>query len=391
MVRAGETTTEGGPAKARAMAGRETPSAAAPWNLYRERGVREVKKAAAFAALLAALLVGSAQAQDPNPCSGGVDETASIQAAVDAGTPVNFAPRLHCINARLGIRIPSDRELRLNGATIGILPGCVTNCKAMETIPGSQNVRLVGPGLVLGDLTPAVGFSIGFRGDSVTGLELERVHFRNWRTDGIWLGGNLGTHTYRLDKVLVEDFGRNGLSIVNGSLGVVQRYECRRSNPGANPGACIDVEPNPGDRVTHLTIMDSLVEDAVVGYYLHAGRGFQGYGIKLLNSIARNCSRYGVILNSTAHAFILDNQVFAPAAQSGQPIPVGISVGATAAITADDVTISGNRVEGTTRSAILAGVKDTRVIGNAWIGGSMATVQPSATVPATAGIQFWVP
>jgi hypothetical protein len=341
-----------------------------------------------------------------NPCAGMPDETASIQAAVNAGSPVNFEPRLYCVRANTGIRIPSDRTLKGNGATVGILPGCVTSCKAFETVPGSSNVRLENM-TVVGDLSPAVGFSIGFRGDSVTNLEVDRVTFRAWRYDGIWLGGNLGTHDARITNVTVEDFGRNGLSIVNGSGFTVDRFTARRSTPVTLLGAGVDVENNPGDLVRDVTITDSLVEDAVVGYYLHGPKG-QAWGIRLITSEARRCSRYGVILNATAHSILLDNYVLAPpAAAPGEkvhrltawetekdlvaPIPVGISVGASGLITADDVIVAGNRVEGTTRSAILAGVKDTKVLGNAWVGGSLATVAPSSTVPATAGIQISVP
>jgi hypothetical protein len=359
---------------------------------------------------LLALLV--APISDAQVCqSGSPDETASIQAAVDASPLVLFEPRVYCVNARTGVRLPSERTLRLNGATVGVLPGCVQHCKAFETVPGSSNVR-VQDGVIEGDLAPAVGFSIGFRADSVTGLELENLTFRRWRTDGVWLGGNLGTHDARLYRVTVEDFGRNGVSIVNGSRFVVERSVFRRSNPGANPGAGIDVEPNPGDLVQHLTILDSLAEDVTVGFYLHSGRGRQGYGFRLLSSVVRNASRYGVILNSTQHATIDGVEVYAaepskpgePAARlmswEGEdflaaPVPIGIAVGATliagqAPILAQGVTVSASRIE-SPRPLLLAGAENVKVFGNMFVGGSMLTVAPGPGVAAVGGIQFYVP
>lgn len=347
----------------------------------------------AVAALLACALPISAQVCT----SASPDETAPIQAAINAGSPINFEPRLYCVNARQGVRIPSDRILKGNGATIGILPGCATNCKAFETIPGSSRVRLENM-TVVGDLSPAVGFSIGIRADSVSGFELESVTLRDWRTDAIWQGGNLGTHDSRLSKITVDGFGRNGLSIVNGSDFVVERYSCKRAvqivaGTPANPGACIDIEPNSGDRVTDAVIIDSMADDAEIGFYLHAGHGFQNIGVSLINSESRNGKRYGIVLNSTLNGYILGNRVFAPPPMPGKPIPVGISVGGTfipgtPGILAENITIAGNHVEGTTRYGILAGVKNIYLIGN---DGAFLPVQPVAGTPATQGIQVTVP
>ncbi|HKQ02669.1 MAG TPA: right-handed parallel beta-helix repeat-containing protein [Actinomycetes bacterium] len=368
-----------------------------------------MKKLAANLAILALVLPSGAQVCPP----GSPDDTAAIQSAVDLSPTVQFEARYYCVDARRGVRIPSERMLNLNGATVGILPGCTVNCKAFETVPGSAGVKLRGPGTIVGDLTPAPGFSIGFRGDSVSGLEIVDVTFRSWRYDGIWLGGNLGTHDAEIRNVTVEDFGRNGLSIVNGSGFTVDRFAGRRSTPATLLGAAVDVEGNPGDQVLDVTITNSLAEDVVIGFYMHAGHGRQGYGWKITNSVVRNFARYGVIFNSSAHGFILDNRLYAPTPNSPAVavnegalralrhlqaydkaaafVPVGISVGATGAITANDVTLAGNRVEGTPRSAILAGVVHPRVFGNAWVSGSLATVAPSATIPATDGVQLYVP
>jgi hypothetical protein len=341
-----------------------------------------------IAVLALSLLAAPAYAQ---VCPvGAPDDTAAIQSAVNAQGYVKLEyGRTYCLNARTGVRIPSDRTLDLTGATVGIFPGCTQHCKAFETVPGSSNVRVIG-GTIIGDLTPAVGFSIGFRGDSVTGLVIEGTTFKQWRIDGIWLGGNLGTNDARISGVVSEEFGRNGLSIVNGARITVERSLFRNALQPSILGAGIDVEPNPGDRVTNLTIVDSEASWCVVGFYLHAGRGYQGYGFKLLNSRAWHNSKYGIILNSTQHAALLDNHVVASPV-SGQPAPVGIAIGATGPITADDVIHWGNRVEGTARAVVIAGIKDSYIAHNELGIGAQQIVAPSATVPGMAGLMLFTP
>lgn len=322
---------------------------------------------------------------------GAHDDTADIQAAVNDQAMVFFEPgRTYCLNARTGVRIPSNRIISLADATVGIFQGCTVNCKAFETIPGSSNIRVVG-GTIVGDLTPATGFSIGFRGDSVTGLVIEGTTFRQWRYDGIWLGGNgNGTQDARISGVTVEEFGRNGLSIVNGARITVERSLFRNALQPTLLGAGIDVEPNPGDRVSGLTIVDCEASSCVVGYYLHAGRGNQGQGFFLINSRALNNAKYGVILNSTKHAMLFDNHVVATTVP-GQPVPIGISIGATGAITADDITVTGNRIEGTARAMVLAGITGSKVGPNDLGIGTMQIVAPSATVPGMNGLMLFTP
>jgi hypothetical protein len=328
------------------------------------------------------------------------DETTAIQAAVVAGSPVNFEPRLYCVDARMGIRIPSDRTLRLNGATIGIKPGCTQHCKAFETVPGAQNVRIVGPGTVVGDLTLAVGFSIGLRVDSAVHFEMERVTFVDWRTDSIWAGGNGGSHNVRLYRVSVDGFGRNGISVVDGTGFVLDEVHCKRSL-GNNPGACVDAEANPpDDQVIGLTIVNGLFEDARIGLYLHSGKGQQMQNVRVIGNTIRNNYLYGIILNSTRHAFLLDNVVEVPAQTPGQPIPVGISVGvtmptpgsfSTSPIWAEDVVVSGNTVTGTSRALVLAGVTGSKIGPNTFVGGTQQIVAPAPGLAGMAGLMLFTP
>jgi hypothetical protein len=330
---------------------------------------------------------------------GAPDDTAAIQLAVNAQSYVKLEyGRTYCLNARTGVRIPSDRTLDLTGATVGIFPGCTQHCKAFETVPGSSNVRVIG-GTVIGDLAIAAGFSIGARIDSATNSELEGVTFRDWRTDAVWIGGNGGSHNVRLFRVNVDGFGRNGISIVDGSNFLLDQIHCKRAL-GSNPGACVDSEANPpDDQVEGLTILNSLFEDARVGLYLHAGKGQQQRNLVVIGNIVRNCYLNGIILNSTSRAFLLNNRVEAVTV-SGQPLPQGITIGvtmpttgsfSTAPIWAEDITVAGNTVTGTSRALVLAGISRSKVGPNDLGNGLQQIVSPGPNVPGMAGLMLFTP
>jgi nitrous oxidase accessory protein NosD len=119
----------------------------------------------------------------------------------------------------------------------------------------------------------------------------------------------------------------------------------------------VDVEPNPGERVTRLTIIDTVSRDNEVGFYLHPGRGLVGHDYVVLRNLAQDNRKYGLILNSVQTGLVYDNHV------TGSP--KGISVGsATEESRARDVIVANNLVEMCPQGLIFAGVERTEVVGN---------------------------
>jgi hypothetical protein len=301
---------------------------------------------------------------------GVTDDTASIQAAITdaaAGDVIHFPPgRKYMVNGMKGINIPSDRELALAGATVAIFPGATPTAKAFQTVPGSKNVRFVG-GIIEGDMSPVPsgGWRIGLRGDSVAGMTVVGSIFRNWKTDGVWIGGNTPSTLVRLDSVVCEEFGRNGLSVVNASGVEIARCHFGHCPEGASPGAGVDVEPNPGERVVDLSLYECLAYDVEVGFYLQPGRGTPGESYRVYACKVEGGRKYGIICNSVIDAAIIDCRVEMPAAVEGQNLPVGISIGgATAETRARDVLLSNNHVTGGTRCFIFAGIDGISAIAN---------------------------
>lgn len=284
-----------------------------------------------------------------------MDETAAIQALLDGHDRVALEPRLYEITGG-GLRLRSGITLDMSGAVLALLPGCALKCKALETEVGAQDVRIIG-GTVVGDMSPTPSFRVGLRIDGATDVAVEGTRFIGWRTDGVWIGGNASSAGIRLSGVVVEGFGRNGVSIVNADGVVLERCRFKGAEPGANPGAGVDVEPNLGERVSRLTIIDCDSTGNEIGLYLHPGRGLVGAEYRIIGNTLQDNRKYGLILNSVQTALVYDNLI------AGSP--KGISVGAaTEATRAAGVLIAENFMERCAQGIVLAGVKESDVIGN---------------------------
>jgi hypothetical protein len=293
------------------------------------------------------------------PCAG-VDDTVVIQAAIDADTRVNVTGRC-VLNAAVGVHIPSGRTIDATGASFATLPGCAVHCRAFETVPGASAVLFYG-GQVLGDLLSPNG--LGFLIDSASGVSVIGTRFANWKTDGIVIAGNRPSSNVLLSAVTIEGSGRNHISITNAQDVTVEHSALRHTQPGADPGAGIDVEPNVGEGVDALLIADTETSDNEVGFYLHPGKGRPGTDYRVIGCRALQNRKYGLVLNSVIGGAVLGNTI------DGAPVSVG---GATLETLATDVTLSKNLIT-STRGLILAGVQDSKVVGNVLVGGRLTIV-----------------
>jgi len=295
-----------------------------------------------------------------SPCpTGSPDQTAAVQAAIDTQGTVTLGPRVVCLNARTGVRLPSGSHVRLAGAMVGVLPGCSTSCKAFETVPGSNTVHIEGPGEIVGDLAPATGLAIGVRVDSVDGFLMERVAFRDWRYDGFWVGGNLGSHNVVISEVSSRNFGRNGGSVVNGSDIDILGSVFEDSGSPTLLGAGLDIETNPGDSIARVLIARCTFARNVIGLYTHrpSNGGVEVSDVTVVGSTFLDNSSYQAIFNSVQKLEVAGNSF------SGGPR--GVSIGSlTEAARAFKVNFVGNVVSRTPRALILAGVRDSQFIDN---------------------------
>lgn len=306
-------------------------------------------------------------------CDGTTNDTAAIQAAVNAEPHVVFPPGRTCrVNGVTGIRIPSDRTLTATGSTVAILPGCVPRCRALETIPGSSNIRIVG-GTYPGDLSavPSGGWRIGIRVDGSTNVVVQDATVTDWKFDGVWVGGSPASRNVRLSGITVTGSGRNHISIVNAIGGVIERCSLRNAAVPTYLGAGVDLEPSAGEVVNDYTLIGNESIGNVIGYYIHPGTGNPGSDVRLYQNLASGNTQYGVIMNSVTRGVLVGNTV------SGSPI--GMSIGSATEARRATVAVLFNVVSGGATGIRFAGVKDSTVEDNVITGGTMPSVALGAT------------
>jgi Pectate lyase superfamily protein len=308
---------------------------------------------------------------------GATNDTAAIQSAVDAcpaEAAVVFPPELHfCIDGNVGVNVPTDRVLMLEGTTVEMLPAAplIPVMRLFSTVPGARNVRSVG-GEFIGDLSPIPygKHRIAWRGDEVDEFTVEGgARFRDWTSDAIWIGGNRPSTRVRLENLDIEGFSRNAISVVFANGIEIARCAFRRAEEiggqPANPGAGVDVEPNVNEQVNDLTLYDCTAEDVEVGYFLQPGKGLPGSNYRVYGCSSLGARRNGIILNSVTGGTVDNCHVRVPAPVEGQNLPVGISIGgATEAARAAYVIAAGNVIEGGGRALVIAGARDFRVFNN---------------------------
>jgi hypothetical protein len=309
---------------------------------------------------------------------GGVNDTAAVQAAVDANSTVQFSPGTTCaIDGYKSIKLRSNKTLDMTGATMKLIAGCVSSgwpCRVFETIPGEGGITLRN-GEVRGDFNThptGPGFSIGLRVDSSTPVSgarwsviVDGTKFTQWRSDGIWLGGNTPATGVRLSGITVDGWGRNAISVTQAEDVIVERITCRNGKVGASPGACLGVEPNPAERMRTFHAFEVDADQCEVCTYLHkntqAADLNYDIGIYRMRCKAR---KYGIILNETSTAALIGNKI--------ESEGTGISIGAfIESARSNQVVVSQNDITGVT-AIMLAGIKDSVIVGNNMHGGKVA-------------------
>lgn len=294
---------------------------------------------------------------------GGVDDTAEIQRAINANTSVDILDQACSINTAQGVRVPTRARVRAAGSTFTALPGCnVAVCWAFRF--AGDDIEFQG-GTLVGDMAQVTGqrFSEAFQVDGGSNVLIAKTTIKNWRSDGIWIGGTgLGSRDVRISEVWIEGSGRNHISISNGRWITVERSTLAAVQlaPGLlkiDPGAALDVEPNLFEGVDHVVIADNYIYNNQKGLFLQPGKGRPGLDYVVERNDVHGNREWGIAVNSVIGATIVGNVV------TGSPI--GITVGgATEAVRASSVLVSRNRVSACAEPLRLAGVSDALVVWN---------------------------
>jgi hypothetical protein len=298
-----------------------------------------------------------------------VNDTAKIQAAVDTSTVVQLVGACK-VDGYKSVRIPSGRTMKMHDATLRLVPGCASPgwpCRIFETVPGHGGIRFEG-GTIIGDMAEqptAAGFSIALRVDSSVppvgerwSVVIEGTAFKQWRSDAIYVGGNTPSKGVRVTGVDIDGFGRNGFSATNADDVSIERLSCANAKVGSTPGACMDIESNPGERVTSFQAYDVTARDVEVCAYMHKHQSAQaqGFDYGVYRMRCYRARRHGIVMNSAVRGMLIGNVI--------EDAPIGVSIGAFNEDTrAAYAILSTNRIV-SPRPIVLAGIRDSSVMSN---------------------------
>jgi parallel beta-helix repeat protein len=283
----------------------------------------------------------------------GEDCTALLQQAIDqlppTGGEVIVPAGDYLVDPVRSVSLRSHVQLRL-------LPGAVLRAKpvasanyAILRIQNASNVSVSGGSLV-GDrdqhlgTTGEWGMGVDIRGSHA--VLLEDVHISKCWGDGIYVGTSTGTESgtcsdITLRHVVAEQNRRQGLSIVACSGALIEQCEFNNTG-GTAPAAGIDLEPNKGQTVENVRIVNCTARG-------NQGDGFQFYagapGAQIRNStidggISAGNRRYGISLAGTSNCGVTNVQITDNA-----------NYGVYVQKSAQDCTISSNRIAGNLHGA----------------------------------------
>jgi hypothetical protein len=334
--------------------------------IYTSRGARRGTKFLPFGwwglgFLWSTLLSFSAWAQAPtNPCDGTQDNTADLQAAVTAGPPVNLTPgAVYCVNGNVGVNLPTGTRLYLRGATVAMNPGCARSgfvCRILNFMPNTTDSEIVGPGEIIGDDSPGCAFcwSINVRVDGVRGAALRKLRVSRARSDLVWIGGNTKPSAL-LEEVVGMTAGRNLVSIVNSSEVLLLRVDLSDAY-GPDPGACLDIEGNPGDTNEYIAILWSRFRNCKQGVVHQKGQGnvsrdfvaaWNNISDIKARSTANPVPSSGLTVNGVRGVVLFRNTIVMPPWSEVGPVPLaGTIAGNSLLLASEDAYMLHTTIEG---------------------------------------------
>lgn len=208
---------------------------------------------------------------------GVTDDTLALQRAADAigdagGGDMVFPSGVFMINDS-GFEVRNSTRVRGTQNTIlRQIPTTSVNHRLMVVHSVSNVVidTLQFEGVLVG---PSGEGGIGVSIRNASKVRVSNSQFRDFFTDGIYVGGSTGTFDLIIDNVTVDGARRNGLSLTHGARWSVSNCIFKNSG-GQAPQAGCDVEPNATETVSNLSFKNCRFESNVgPGLYLNRGAG----------------------------------------------------------------------------------------------------------------------
>jgi parallel beta-helix repeat protein len=196
---------------------------------------------------------------------GVTDDTAAIQRAINAvagtGGTVQIPDGTYLINptavsGRNGLVLGNDMTLKLTtGAVLQAIPQTAATYY-MVVVSAVRNVNVIG-GTIRGDRNNHLGttgeWGTGLCISGATNVVIQGVTARDCWGDGFYLAN--ANQGITLCGVVADHNRRQGLSVTQGT-GIVVRSSTFKNTIGTAPEFGIDLEPNPGESVTDLQVIN---------------------------------------------------------------------------------------------------------------------------------------
>lgn len=305
---------------------------------------------------------------------GRADDTAALQKAIDAvaktGGTLAIPDGTYLIDAtrdsgRVGLRMGSGMTLRMSpGAILKAIPNASATYSIIA-VADCHDVTILG-GTLEGDRDGHRGTG-GEWGMGLTIIRSRNVMVQDITARECWGDGFYVTEPNRgitFCHVVADHNRRQGMSIT-GADGIVVRNSVFRNTQGTAPQCGIDVEPNPGETVTNLQILDCTVTGnhggGIAGGPPVAARANAFF---TRSRIARNLvagnGGWGILVSACSGDAIEDNIV-----RDTRGYGILLRSGAL------DMTVRGNLVSGSAKNGIyLEDCAGTTVTGNTVTGNS---------------------
>ena len=194
---------------------------------------------------------------------GATDDTAAFARAIATlaltGGTIFVPAGVYLIDPVQAVRLTDNLTLSLApDAVLQAIPVTSANT-GIIWVRNAKNVRVEG-GTIVGERNGHLGttgeWGMGIRCEGSSDMTIDGVNVRDCWGDGIYVGNsaaNRESQRVTITNCTVRNNRRQGLSMVGCIGGLIADSEFTDTN-GTGPEAGIDLEPNPGYRVTGVTI-----------------------------------------------------------------------------------------------------------------------------------------
>jgi parallel beta-helix repeat protein len=304
--------------------------------------------------------------------NGITDDTAAIQAALDAARPddmVVFTPgRTYRIAATLiGLRPKSRTHLVLRGATL--MAGEQTAGRhRIVTIDGQSRITISG-GTFVGSRAGAPEWGLGVFLSDATDIVIEDAVFRDFYTDSILVTGNAGCRRIVIRRCRSSNAGRAGTGLISGSDIVVEDsvFEGTQNANTNMPRSGLHAEANTDDSLSRITVTRCLFRNNQgPGLYFLVGHGVSLTDVTLTDNVAENNGLGGFLLKRAANVLIRGNRIAGHTTRNAYAIGL--------ADTSTNVIVRNNVLERNYRGIYLEGADAVSIEANTVVGTGAAKV-----------------